>query len=111
MARYFFEIPCPHEAAGLNSHEELHIDHHPLTTEEIITLLEYVRTNKANAEVLAAAQIRLCQAIPGYTCPHAISGRAANCASKIVEIFTMRYREGDTSELASEIRAAIDGER
>lgn len=74
-----YHIPCDGLHAGTI------LDHYPLTTQEVIDLLEVARITKDNSgfnpqealQALSSIQIRLDQAIPGMTCPRPIDGPVA----------------------------------
>lgn len=77
MTRY--HIQCNHQHTGDV------VDYHPLTTQEVIDLLETARATAVHidsnpdkaTQTIASIQIRLGQGIPGATCPAQIDGPVA----------------------------------
>ncbi len=85
-------IQCPHESGEVADFRQEAPDHHPLTREEIATLLEEAKT--AKEPIISLIQIRLCQGIPGYVCPRHIDGPVAEKETEIDELYVRNYRRG-----------------
>jgi hypothetical protein len=74
-----YHIPCNHQ------HSDDVADHYPLTTQEVIDMLETARATKDHidfnpreaTQTIASIQVRLAQGIPGLTCPRQIDGPVA----------------------------------
>lgn len=105
---YPFEIPCPHANSAVPSSIAAK-DHHPLSTQEIAELLDFARDHKGNGCAVAKVQIRLCQGIPGMTCPRPERNEAARRLARLTEIFMNRYEEGGTPDLVKAIESAMKG--
>lgn len=75
-----YHIPCDHKHGNATI-----ADHHPLTTQEVIDLLETARATKDHVDfnpreatqIIASIQVRLGQGIPGLTCPRPIDGEVS----------------------------------
>ena len=78
-----FRIPCIHETKGI-SKQEIVADYHPLTLEEIITLINLAHAYKKESPmVVDDIQKRLVQGIMGMTCPEPKEGEISKRMSVI----------------------------
>ena len=82
-----FSILCIHDTKGINSNETV-ADYHPLTLEEIITLINLAHAYKKESPmVVDDIQKRLAQGIMGMTCPKPEEGEIGKRISVIKILF------------------------
>lgn len=82
-----FRIPCIHETKGI-SKQEIVADYHPLTLEEIITLINLAHAyKKEDPKIVDDIQKRLAQGIMGMTCPKPEEGEIGKRISVIKILF------------------------
>ena len=86
-----YHIPCQHTE---ENKDEVLSDYHPLTTGEVIDLLETARAIKDHANIypyasaeISSIQCRLAQAIPGSECPTPIEGPVADKMAALDEAY------------------------
>ena len=75
-------IPCPHDQAGLSCPVPTLPDYHPLSKEEVETLAE-IAASTTDIAIYSRAVVRLCQGIPGMTCPRPADGDIAEICTWI----------------------------
>ena len=100
-----FRRPCPHESSSTKCSTTLP-DHHPLTREGVIELLNYAK-DTTEAQEWAKVTVRLTQAIPGMVCPAPLNGRVANKSTKLETLMAANPRAGATSEMVDAVMALI----
>ena len=96
-----FSIPCIHETKGIPTLETV-ADYHPLTLEEIITLINLAHAyKKESPTVVDDIQKRLVQGIMGMTCPRPKEGEISKNMSvvKILFSYTMKNDVHPTASL------------
>lgn len=103
--RYWFEIPCPHEAYPSIPSHKTHPNHHPLTRDEIVELLDFARDHKEDVVAVSKAQVRLIQGIPGVTCPSSTDDEVARKKAKLNQIFVDRFELGGAPDLVEVIES------
>lgn len=106
MIELDFEKPCQHHATQHENGQE-HPDHHPLRREEVAELLTFMKLGAADAGLWSKAAVRLCQAIPGMTCPRPINGAVARKHLKLENLLVSKAEEGATPDLVSAIMALL----
>jgi hypothetical protein len=93
-----YHIPCNHQHTGDVA------DHYPLTTQEVIDLLETARATKDHiyfnpmegTRTIASIQVRLAQGIPGLTCPRQIDGPVAEKMNALDHAYVEWIQHPDT---------------
>lgn len=95
------EIPCPHQNPFYHNSLETLPDHHRLSREEIIDLMEEAKVS----DEPTAAQIsrRLIQGIPGMVCPVPFFGPLAERAMKLSLFFIQNYTKGSAPDVVDGI--------
>lgn len=82
MIQKYTKVPCVHDTTG-SSYDIQYFDYHPLSTLEIIELLE----ESLWSENPSSQQVRLCQGIRGYKCPREIDGDVVKKEILVSNIF------------------------
>lgn len=98
-APYPFEIPCPHMAdRSIPVGKDLP-NYHPLSREEIVRLLDFARGHMEDGIAIAAVEVRLCQGIPGMTCPRPMRDAVAEKSVELNRVFMDWYESGGASDI------------
>lgn len=98
-------ISCPHESGAVADHTKEAPDHHPLTREEIVALLNEAKTSEN--PLTSQIQVRLCQGIPGYVCPRVIEGSVSDKENEIGELYVANFRKGADPELVEKLHTIM----
>jgi hypothetical protein len=84
-------------------------DHHPLTRDEVLKLLELAVT--ADTKLFNRIQCRLVQGVAGVTCPLQVDGEVADRINRLERIYvSFRGRPDSLSELADKLYSLMQGE-
>ncbi len=94
-------ILCAHMNGTVADRKQMVPDYHPLNKEEIATLLEEAAS--ASGVLRSQIQERLCQGIPGYTCPRTSDKHVLEKETEIGELYLKNYHKGRDPETVEEL--------
>lgn len=103
MTQFPFEILCPHELDPSILIKTRLPDYHPLTAQEIASLLDFAKAHQNDGVAVSKVQVRLNQGVPGRTCPRTIHGYNAQQSTELDRVFVDRYKEGGTPDVVKNI--------
>lgn len=86
------DIKCKHITENVPTSITL-ADYYPLSKEEVGQLLTMAAQSP---RLINEIQIRLCQAVPGATCPYLIEGRNAERTAKLERLYVDGLNDLDT---------------
>jgi hypothetical protein len=97
-------LPCLHEVGQAPADQEVP-DYHPLVWEEVVYLLTVAAEASAvgDYQTASSVQVRLCQGIPGYTCPRQVEGPVLEMENAISALFVENYGRGPDPEFVDQL--------
>lgn len=101
-----YHIPCQHETGAVPDAQQVS-DYHPLTREAIADLLIAAQEQRDDVQIVSSIQVRLCQGIVGFECPHLIEGPIAEAQYRISKLYMQWYEQGADPGLVEELYALM----